>query len=175
MALLLSLGTPMLFMGDEYAHTRKGNNNPYCQDNPLSWFLWDALEQEKEHFQFLQRLIQFRKEKKHLFCRTSFLSSEDITWHGEIPFTPKWDTSSRLLVYTLKDPKGKDCLIAFNASFDPITIQIPSPTNKKRFLRIIDSALDAPDDFIVKKRERSPLQDTYLLQPHSALLAEASA
>jgi isoamylase len=174
MTLMLSIGTPMIFMGDEYAHTKRGNNNAYCQDNDLSWFLWESLEKEKEHFQFLQRLIQFRKDKKHIFCRKHFLTDKDVHWHGIEPLKPNWDHSSRLVVYTLKDPKHKDCLIAFNASHDPVTITIPPAPRKAKWLRIIDSSLDAPNDFIIKKEERPPVFKTYLLNPHSALLAEAS-
>lgn len=37
---LLSLGVPMLLMGDEVQRTQHGNNNGYCQDNELSWFDW---------------------------------------------------------------------------------------------------------------------------------------
>lgn len=36
--LLLSLGTPMVLGGDEFGRTQGGNNNAYCQDNPISWF-----------------------------------------------------------------------------------------------------------------------------------------
>jgi isoamylase len=32
MALMLALGVPMLHMGDEYGHTKRGNNNTYCHD-----------------------------------------------------------------------------------------------------------------------------------------------
>ena len=42
--LFTSQGTPMLLMGDEYGHTRKGNNNAWCQDNELNYFLWDELK-----------------------------------------------------------------------------------------------------------------------------------
>ncbi|MDE2176527.1 MAG: glycogen debranching enzyme GlgX, partial [Betaproteobacteria bacterium] len=38
--LLLALGTPMLLAGDELGHTQRGNNNAYCQDNPISWIDW---------------------------------------------------------------------------------------------------------------------------------------
>jgi len=38
--LLLSLGTPMLLAGDELGHSQQGNNNAYCQDNPVSWIDW---------------------------------------------------------------------------------------------------------------------------------------
>jgi glycogen operon protein len=37
---LLSQGTPMLAAGDELGHTQKGNNNPYCQDNTITWIDW---------------------------------------------------------------------------------------------------------------------------------------
>ncbi len=33
-------GTPMLLGGDEFGRTQRGNNNPYCQDNELSWLDW---------------------------------------------------------------------------------------------------------------------------------------
>ena len=37
--LMCSRGTPMFLAGDEFADTRYGNNNPYCQDNLISWSL----------------------------------------------------------------------------------------------------------------------------------------
>jgi len=39
--LLLSQGTPMLLAGDEHGHSQHGNNNAYCQDNPLTWLDWE--------------------------------------------------------------------------------------------------------------------------------------
>ena len=38
---LTSTGVPMLNAGDEFGRTQDGNNNPYCQDNEISWFDWD--------------------------------------------------------------------------------------------------------------------------------------
>lgn len=32
-ALLTSQGVPMVLMGDEYGHTKYGNNNTYCHDS----------------------------------------------------------------------------------------------------------------------------------------------
>ena len=37
---LLAQGTPMLAAGDELGHTQGGNNNPYCQDNAITWIAW---------------------------------------------------------------------------------------------------------------------------------------
>jgi isoamylase len=42
--LLVSLGTPMLLGGDEMRRTQRGNNNPWCQDNEVSWYDWRLLE-----------------------------------------------------------------------------------------------------------------------------------
>ena len=39
---LLSVGTPMLLMGDEVRRTQRGNNNAYCQDNETSLVRLDA-------------------------------------------------------------------------------------------------------------------------------------
>ena len=38
---LLAQGTPMLCAGDELGHTQNGNNNPYCQDNEITWIDWE--------------------------------------------------------------------------------------------------------------------------------------
>ena len=45
---LLSLGTPMLLMGDEVRRTQRGNNNAYCQDNEISWFDWTLLDRHRD-------------------------------------------------------------------------------------------------------------------------------
>jgi isoamylase len=40
--LFVSRGVPLLLGGDEMSRTQGGNNNAYCQDNPVSWFDWEA-------------------------------------------------------------------------------------------------------------------------------------
>ena len=61
---LLSLGTPMLLMGDEVRRTQQGNNNAYCQDNEISWFDWRLLEQHGDLLRFVRQLIRFRLESQ---------------------------------------------------------------------------------------------------------------
>ena len=41
---LLSVGAPLVLMGDEVRRTQRGNNNAYCQDNEISWFDWRVLD-----------------------------------------------------------------------------------------------------------------------------------
>ncbi len=40
--LMLSRGVPMLLAGDEMGNSQQGNNNAYCQDNPLGWVDWSG-------------------------------------------------------------------------------------------------------------------------------------
>jgi glycogen operon protein len=56
--LLLSQGVPMLLGGDELGRTQRGNNNAYCQDNALSWYDWDAADEDL--LRFTRRLVAFR-------------------------------------------------------------------------------------------------------------------
>lgn len=58
--LLLSQGTPMLLAGDEHGHSQQGNNNAYCQDNPITWLNWG--EADRQLTRFTAGLIQLRKQ-----------------------------------------------------------------------------------------------------------------
>jgi len=56
--LVLAQGTPMLCAGDELGHSQRGNNNPYCQDNPTTWIDWSVADQPL--IAFAARLIALR-------------------------------------------------------------------------------------------------------------------
>ena len=53
--LLLSFGIPMIVGGDELGRTQQGNNNAYCQDNPITWFDWSAVDEDL--LAFTRRLV----------------------------------------------------------------------------------------------------------------------
>lgn len=60
-ALLLAHGVPMLQMGDEFGHSKKGNNNTYCHDSELNWVDWQQVKADDEGFaRFTRLLISFR-------------------------------------------------------------------------------------------------------------------
>ncbi|MCR5179594.1 MAG: hypothetical protein K6C95_11520 [Lachnospiraceae bacterium] len=61
--LFFSQGTPMIFAGDEFLNSQEGNNNPYCQDNAVSWINWN-LENTKtgqDVSAFIRFLSSYRK------------------------------------------------------------------------------------------------------------------
>jgi len=57
---LLSLGMPMLLMGDEVRRTQLGNNNAYCHDDETNWFDWALLEKHPDVLRFVSLLTARR-------------------------------------------------------------------------------------------------------------------
>jgi hypothetical protein len=53
--LAFSQGVPMLSHGDEICRTQQGNNNAYCQDNPISWVDWRLTPLKKQFLEFTPR------------------------------------------------------------------------------------------------------------------------
>src|SRR5690606_32760184 len=83
--LFLSQGVPMLLGGDEIGRTQQGNNNAYCQDNEISWFDWDNIDEPL--LEFTRRLIAFRRAHPVLHRRGWFEGdpggeegAPDIAW-----------------------------------------------------------------------------------------------
>jgi glycogen operon protein len=76
--LLLSQGVPMLLGGDEIGRTQQGNNNAYCQDNEISWYDWDNVDQPL--FEFARQVIAFRRSHAVLQRRRWF---QGRAIHGE--------------------------------------------------------------------------------------------
>jgi glycogen operon protein len=75
--LLFSQGTPMICGGDEICRTQQGNNNAYCQDNPISWYDWQLSEEAKEMLDFTSLLLKVRREHPALH-RTKFFQGRQI-------------------------------------------------------------------------------------------------
>jgi isoamylase len=153
LALMVSQGVPMLNMGDEYGHTKEGNNNTWCQDNRLNWFLWDKLQENGPLFRFYKGLIHFRRSNP-LLCRKKFLQDDDIEWHGKVPCDPLWDIDDQFVAFTLIDKvKGNDLYIAFNASKDQVEIRLPKARSGKSWARVANTALASPEDYVEDPRE----------------------
>ncbi|NEO31466.1 MAG: glycogen debranching protein GlgX [Symploca sp. SIO3C6] len=77
--LMLSQGVPMLLGGDEMGRSQHGNNNPYCQDNEISWFNWDLPEENAELLDFTRQLIYLRRQHP-VFRRRKWFQGQAI--HG---------------------------------------------------------------------------------------------
>ncbi len=90
--LLTSRGIPMLLSGDEFGNTQFGNNNAYCQDNEISWLDWTLLDSNRELFDYVRRLIAFRKA--HPVLRSeNYETGHNGTGYPELSFhgTEPWN------------------------------------------------------------------------------------
>jgi glycogen operon protein len=101
---LLAQGTPMLAAGDELGHTQGGNNNPYCQDNPITWIAWASADQSL--IDFTAHLLKLRRSLLPLAGRwyTGLADAHgvhDLAWLRRTcePMTPEYwnNRMSRIL------------------------------------------------------------------------------
>lgn len=144
-ALMVSQGTPMILMGDEYGHTRFGNNNSYGHDTVINHYQWKQLESKRDfQFRFFASTIRFRKEHP-LLGRESFLSDNDVTWHEHDWSNPE----SRFIAFTLHERNlgGGDLYVAFNSHNFSVPVEVPAPPSGKHWVRVVDTNLPSPDDF----------------------------
>ena len=121
--LMLSNGIPMFRAGDEFLNTQRGNNNPYNQDNEISWLDWSQLESNQDVFRFFKNMIAFRKSHPSL-SRSRFWR-EDISWYS---VGPQVDLSpdSRSLAFCLHGASqaDDDIYVMINAYWQGLEFQI---------------------------------------------------
>ena len=155
--LMCSRGTPMFYMGDEFCNTQFGNNNPYCQDNEISWLDWSRLDTYRDNFDFFKYMISFRKEHFVLRRRTGQCSCgfPDVSYHGVKPWTPDFDPDSRLMgvMFAGRDMSGKDdiVMIVINAHWEEHGVDLPALPERLQWELEVDT--DADVDCIVKKKK----------------------
>lgn len=172
LALMVSRGVPMILMGDEYSHTRHGNNNTWCQDNELNWFLWDELEKNQGFYRYYKGLIHFRRNNA-LLRRDQFLKDSDIEWHGHELFKPNWNQGDQFIAFRLKDAtEHNDLYIAFNPTAKPAKIQLPYNRPYHHWVWVVNTSHPSPKDFSVSTKARVSECD-YTMLPYSSLMLQS--
>jgi glycogen operon protein len=163
--LFVSEGVPMLCAGDEVERTQQGNNNPYCQDNELSWFDWDIDPRRQRLIEFTRKLIRLRLQHPELHRRKFFqgrplcdASMKDLVWFrpdgGEMSDSEWRDTTRGAFGYRLcglamdeVNEKGEPItddtlLILFNAGTETIRFVLPDAHPGKLWELLINTAGD---------------------------------
>jgi isoamylase len=161
--LVLSQGVPMLLHGDEMGRTQGGNNNGYCQDNPITWVDWSDVGEHWVMRDFTHRLAKLRRDhpvfrRRRFFEGVSPRGGElgDIAWFrptGEIMTDEDWNNgyAKSLAVFlngeaiSSRDPTGRavrddSFLLLFNAHFEDLEFQLPGPRYATSWLRELDTA-----------------------------------
>jgi isoamylase len=179
---MLSVGMPMMLMGDEVRRTQGGNNNAYCQDNETSWFDWTLLPRRADIHRFVtllnaRRVMRDDAHERDRVALNKLLRQADIMWHGVAVGRPDWSPSSHSIAFTAKATMD-DVLfhVILNAYWEPLEFELPHGSGDGRgpWRRWIDTALDSPDDIV--DWEGAPLVNApaYRAQARSVVLLFAS-
>ena len=135
--LFLSQGMPLIFMGDEFGNSQKGNNNPYCQDNEITWLNWKDLIKNQKLTEYFKGLIALRKEnqifrmpKECMIMDYKACGFPDLSYHGEEAWKPSWEHYVRHIGFMLcgryeKEPRELFYYVAVNMHWEEHEFALP--------------------------------------------------
>jgi len=180
--LMLSQGVPMILGGDEIGRTQGGNNNPYCQDNEISWFDWESLD--AEFLDFCRRVTALRTahpvfRRRRWYQGQAIRGTEDLVWlrpDGEPMSDHDWNQGFARAVgvyfnghaMATTDAFGgrvvdDDFLVLFNASELDLPWTIPSTERAAVWTVELDTADELAAGVTVKPAETLPLLQRSIL------------
>jgi glycogen operon protein len=175
---LLSLGMPMIVMGDEVRQTQQGNNNAYCQDSEISWFDWTQLEKHADVRRFVQLLIARRllrdvAPEQQRMTLAQLIARASKGWHGVKLNEPDWSSYSHSIAFSAH-LTSQNLLVyfIFNAYWEPLEFELPSLRNCDVSLwhRWIDTDLDSPQDIVDWQKAPVVRAFTYRAGPRSVVV-----
>lgn len=141
MMVLLSQGTPLILAGDEFGNSQQGNNNPYCQDNEITWLNWKNLDANREIFDFVKDLIAFRKQHKILHMGEQLRDMDykscgypDVSYHSDNAWFASFENYNRHfgIMYCGKyavDSEGREddfIYVAYNLHWEKHELALPT-------------------------------------------------
>jgi glycogen operon protein len=155
--MFLSQGTPMLLAGDEISNSQKGNNNAYCQDNPIGWVNWD--KEDAEMLDFVSSISAFRREHRSVrqtrFLHGGLRASDghpDVEW-TDFDGTPlQWrDPGLSCLCLTLRcsseapefEPDSDVVFVVFNRDDAAAAVKLPKALRNFHWIRGIDTSVES--------------------------------
>jgi isoamylase len=175
---MLSLGLPMILMGDEVRRTQHGNNNTYCQDNETGWFDWDLLIKYADVHRFVRlligrRLLRDNEPESQRMTLAQLIGQADKAWHGVKLNQPDWADHSHSVALSAKLPKEDIlCHLIFNAYWEPLEFELPrvGSAESDPWRRWIDTSLASPHDIVEWHTAMSVPGYTYRAGPRSVIV-----
>jgi isoamylase len=177
---LLSLGVPMIVMGDEVRRTQRGNNNAYCHDNGISWFDWTLLSKHADLYRFVKLLVARRlmrdvEHERRRVTLNQWLRDAKKAWHGVKLQQPDWSQYSHSLAFGAELRREGLCFhLILNAYWEPLDFELPAwQAGRERWHRWIDTALDPPDEIVEWQKARPVPGRTYHVGARSVVMLVA--
>lgn len=179
----LSLGVPMLLMGDEARRSQRGNNNAYCQDNEMTWFDWNLVDQHAGLHRFVELLAARRALRKmdtegQRRSLNQLLRGASKDWHGVQLNQPDWSQQSHSLAFSAELPEENLFFyIIFNAYWEALEFQLPAERHRgaQAWRRWLDTSLESPHDIQDWPAAPEVTGKTYLARPRSVVVLIAAA
>jgi glycogen operon protein len=156
----LSVGVPMLLMGDEARRTQGGNNNAYCHDDPTTWLDWTLVEREAALVADTRALLGLRRRLQALLLvdhglpLREALRAARVAWSGVELGEPDLGDASRSLALTVHGPGGAMHLIA-NAYWEPLSFAVPPDGDGAPWRVVLDTT--RPGGRIVATGAQAPV------------------
>jgi glycogen operon protein len=151
---MMSLGMPMILMGDEVRRTQHGNNNAYCQDNETNWFDWGLVAKHADLHRFVtllsaRRVLRAVEPERQRVSLNNLLRQANKSWHGVRLDQPDWGDCSRSLALSAElRQEGLFLYTILNAFWEPLDFELPDLGRERPWHRWIDTALDSPNDIV---------------------------
>jgi glycogen operon protein len=178
---LLSIGMPMILMGDEVRRTQHGNNNAYCLDDETSWFDWTLVARHSDIHRFVsllneRRLLRDVEHERRRMSLTELIAQANKAWHGVKLGQPDWSRQSHSVAVTAElKYDGLFFHFILNAYWEPLEFDLPpvENTGHQQWRRWIDTSLASPFD-IVPWQTALPVQGaTYPTESRSVVVLYA--
>ena len=176
--ILLSVGMPMILMGDEVRRTQQGNNNAYCLDDESNWFDWTLVAKHADVHRFVtllnaRRLMRDVEHERQRMSLNQMIRQANRAWHGVKLHEPDWSPQSHSIVFTIEIRK-EGFLVHFilNAYWEPLEFELPPMNNEagNTWRRWIDTALDSPHDIVPWKTASSISGLSYRAEARSVVV-----
>jgi isoamylase len=151
---LLSLGVPMILMGDEVRRTQGGNNNAYCQDDATSWFDWGLHARHADVHRFVtllnaRRVLRDVEHERQRVSLTELIHRANKAWHGVKLHQPDWGDHSHSLAFAAEQRnQGLFVYLILNAYWEPLEFELPPGGDAGAWRRWIDTSLPSPQDIV---------------------------
>ena len=176
---LLSMGVPMIVMGDEVRRTQGGNNNAYCLDNEVNWFDWTLPTKHADVHRFVkllnaQRLLRDMEHERQRITLTQLIQQATKAWHGVKLNQPDWSPHSHSVAVTVE--LKRDGLLAhfiLNAYWEPLEFELPVRQGEP-WRRWIDTALDSPQDIASWQKAAMVVGSVYRAEARSVVVLFAA-
>lgn len=157
----LCQGSPMLVSGDEVLNTQGGNNNPYCQDNPIGWVTYSGSKYSKAFHSFMINLLAFRKRHAilhqpkevmlfdYMSCRIP-----DVSFHSDVAYKFEQTPDSRQFAVLYAGDYSRQytgmtepsVYIVYNMSWEKKEFVFPIKEGTRKLLYSTDGTTDESFD-----------------------------